>query len=268
MDIWMAAITYVMLSRICSLSQLYILDEFDESKMYPSQIALEELERLEQISSNNNPSDWGKEETSTMKIYSLNCRSLRKHYPDIISDNLLLKSDMICLQETWLEDDIVVKDMEIADYDLHLNSNGRGKGLAIYYKKEILKHETDVKEENMQISKFKSSDLDVIVLYRSQHGNLNQLRQHLEELINREKPLLVIGDFNFCFIDDSSQFLKNYLTKNFSQLVKEPTHIEGNLLDQANIRDPEGLYRCSIELHAKYYTDHRGVALMMTRMSR
>ena len=50
MDIWMAAITYVMLSRICSMSQLYILDEFDETKMYPSQIAMEELEDPKQQS--------------------------------------------------------------------------------------------------------------------------------------------------------------------------------------------------------------------------
>ena len=117
----------------------------------------------------------------------------------------------------------------------------------------------------MQISKFTSSDIDVLVLYRSQNGNLNLLRQHLEELINREKPTMVIGDFNFCFLEDSSQSLKNYLTENFSQLVKEPTHIEGNLLDQAHLRDTEGLYRCSVELHTKYYTDHRGVALLMKR---
>ena len=33
-DIWAAALVYVMLSRICALWQLYILDEFDSSKMY------------------------------------------------------------------------------------------------------------------------------------------------------------------------------------------------------------------------------------------
>ena len=65
--------------------------------------------------------------------------------------------------------------------------------------------------------------------------------------------------------EDSSQSLKNYLTENFYQLVKEPTHIEGNLLDQAHLRDTEGLYRCLVELHTKYYTDHRGVALLMKR---
>ena len=198
-----------------------------------------------------------------MKIYSLNCRSLRKHYLDIISDNLLLKSDIICLQETWLEDDVTVNELEIEHYALHLNSNGRGKGLAIYYKKDTFKHEADVKEQNKQLSKFKSSD--ILVTYRFQNGNLILLKQHLEELINREKPTMVVGDFNFCFLEDSSQSLKNYLTGNFSQLVKEPTHIEGNLLDQAHLRDTEGLYRCSVELHTKYYTDHRGVALLMKR---
>ena len=133
-DIWMAAICYVMLSRICALRQLFILNEFDESKMYPNQQALKELERLEEISKNNNPSEWEIEEKGTLKIYSLNCRSLKKHYQDIITDDELLKSDVICLQETWLEDDSIQEDVNILDYDLHLNSNGKGKGIAIYCK--------------------------------------------------------------------------------------------------------------------------------------
>ena len=121
MDIWMAAITYVMLSRICSLSQLYILEEFDETKMYPSQIAMEELERLKQISQNNNLTDWEKENDEILKIYSLNLKS----------------DDIICLQENWLEDDMSTEEFAIPNYELKLNSNGKGKGIAIYFKKEI-----------------------------------------------------------------------------------------------------------------------------------
>ena len=59
-DTWMAAICYVMLSRICALWQLFIINEFDESKMYPHQQALKELERLEEISKNKNCSEWEK----------------------------------------------------------------------------------------------------------------------------------------------------------------------------------------------------------------
>jgi exonuclease III len=197
----------------------------------------------------------------------MNCRSLRKHFPDIKTDDILLKSNIICLQETWLEDDTNMKDLEIPSYELHLNSNGKGKGLAIYFKKDMLRHKVDIKQQNIQISKFTSTEIDLIVLYRSQNGNLKLLIQYLKNLINREKPLMIIGDFNFCFLEDSSNFVTKYLDENsFSQIVKEPTHIEGNLIDQAHLRDREGKYKCSVEVHSKYYTDHKGVALLIKRV--
>ena len=44
-----AAMVYVMLSRACSQIQIYILNEFDESKMRPNATAMAELERLEKL---------------------------------------------------------------------------------------------------------------------------------------------------------------------------------------------------------------------------
>ena len=95
-----AAQVYVMLSRVCSISQLYILDEFDETKMYPDMRALEELERLDNISMNRNKNEWENDSKSALRITSLNCRSLKKHFLDISNDEQLLKSDIIALQET------------------------------------------------------------------------------------------------------------------------------------------------------------------------
>ena len=149
---------------------------------------------------------------------------------------------------------------------MQLNSNGKGKGLGIYFKKDILKHKADIKEENIQRSKFTSSDIVLLVLYRSQTGSLKLLKQYLEKIQHGDKPTLVIGDFNSCFINESPIFLMKYFNENsFSQLVNEPTHIEGNLLDQAHMRDTKGMFKCSIELHSKYYTDHKGVALLIKR---
>ena len=156
---------YVMLSRVCSLQQIFILNTFDESKMYPNMKALTELERLEEISLNNNPTEWEKENKNQLKISSLNCRSLRKHHDDISTDENLLKSDIICLQETWLEDDTITDDLEIPNYDLHLNSSGRGKGIAIYFKKKHFRHKCDIKKGNMQLSKFTSNHLDIVTIY-------------------------------------------------------------------------------------------------------
>ena len=206
----------------------------------------------------------GKDRQQNIENISLNCRSLKNHIRDIRSDDMLMKSDIICLQETWLEDDVATEILQIENYDLHLNSNGKGKGIAIYFKKDTLKHEIDIKEESMQLSKFRSDALDLVVLYRSQNGNQKNLTETLEKLIEREKPLLVIGDFNFCFLDDSTNLTKRYLNENFfSQLVNEPTHIEGNLIDQAHVRDTKGVNKYSIELHSKYYTDHKGLAVLI-----
>ena len=265
-DTFSAAMVYVMLSRVCALSQIYILDKFVESKMYPNPRALEELARLDKISRNENPSEWEKEGKEGLKISSLNCRSLNKHYEDIISDENLLKSDIIALQETWLEDDTVLEDLEIPGYTLHLNSYGRGKGIATYFKEKIFKHKKDIKLEQMQLSKFISSNLDVISLYRSSHGDLKLLNQNLEAMIKRVRPQLVVGDFNFCYLDSSSNSTSNFLRRNnFEQLIKEPTHIAGNLLDQAHLRNIKGDLRCTVNLHSKYYTDHKGLAIIVKK---
>ena len=97
-------------------------------------------------------------------------------------------------------------------------------------------------------------------------GYLKQVTQYLDDLMNREKSLLIIGDLNFCFLSASSILVTNYLNANsFSQIVEEPTHIEGNLIDQAYLRDRGGNYKCSLEVQSKYYTDHKGLALILRR---
>ena len=261
-DTFAAAMLYVMLSRVCSLQQIFILNTFDEKKMYPNQNALKELDRLEKISMNKNPKEWDKVKRNHLKISSLNCRSLLKHHPDIISDTDLMNSDLLCLQETWLEDDSITEDLEIKNYKLHLNSSGRGKGIATYFKESKFKHKYDIKEQHMQLSKFSSIDLDVVVIYKSQEASYENLNEAIEVMIEGEKPILVIGDFNFSYSDNSSNLTSKYMKeKLFKQMIMEPTHIEGNLLDHAHFRDFSGTLECTSLLQSKYYSDHRSLHL-------
>ena len=114
----------------------------------------------------------------------------------------------------------------------------------------------------MQITKFSSSTIDVVVLYRSQGGGMEKLKQHLEALDN----LVIIGDFNFCFMDKSSNPTKQYLQEHhFKQITKELTHIEGNLLDQVHIKDVREDNKYTIEIHSKYYTDHKALAVIVKK---
>ena len=265
-DTFAAAMVYVMLSRVCTLEQIFILNEFKESKMYPNLKALEELHRLDKISLNNNQSAWEKSDEGNLRISALNCRSLRKHYLDITSDALLLKSDIICLQETWIEDDEYTADLDIPNYELHLNSCGKGKGIATYFKPGIFKKDIDVKKADMQMSKFTSPSLDIIALYRSQKAHYIELNQSIKAMIEEDKPLLILGDFNFCYLDNSVNATKKYLKENnFKQLIKEPTHIEGHLLDQAHLRDINGILETTTDIHSKYYTDHKGLAIIIKK---
>ena len=126
-----AAQSYVMLSRIETISQLFIIDSLPDNKFYASPKALSELERLVKVSINKNPQMWEQKKEGSLNIALLNCHSLRDKIVDIKQDQTLLRSDIMCFTETWLRSDSVVEEIEIPKYRLHLNSNGAGKGLAI-----------------------------------------------------------------------------------------------------------------------------------------
>ena len=86
-------------------------------------------------------------------------------------------------------------------------------------------------------------------------------------MTSQNKPLLVIGDLNFCFLE-ASNATKSYLKANkFKQLITEPTHIGGHLLDQAYLKDRNAALKYSVELQSKYYTDHKGLAITLQRVS-
>ena len=263
-DTFDAAMVYVMLSRVCSLEQILLLNEFPENKMYPNQQVLVELKRLDKKSMNLNPSRGENIDTDAMKISSLNCRSIKKHYQDILNDNSLIKSDLIALQETWLNNDDDSEDLHIPGYELSINSKGKGKGIATYYRRDTFEHVADIKKTNMQLSKFSSAIVDIIVLYRSQQGSIQEMKQFIKQLEDVNVPTLIIGDFNFPFLEQGPNLTKQVFNKNkYSQLIREPTHIEGNTLDHAYIRDEMGLLEITAETHTKYYTDHRGIAVII-----
>ena len=258
-----------MLSRDCSIDQILLLDEFPESKMYPDMRALVKFKRLDNISLNKNQTLWEREDIKAIKISFLNCRSLKKHYEDIRTDNLLLKSDLITLQETWLDNDEIRDDLIIPGYELAINSKGKGKGIATYYNRDTFKHVADIKKDNMQLSKFCSANLDLISIYRSKQGNQQELNQLIKQLQNPDVPQMVVGDFNFHYLDEGVNSIKQFFKKeNYSQLIMKPTHTEGNILDHAYVRDKQKVLKFTAEVQTKYYTDHRGLALIVKQIEK
>ena len=257
------AMAYVMLSRIQDISQLFILDCLPVNKIYACDVALEELERLERISKNKNPTIWEKANDEVMKMSFLNCHSLLDKFEDIKSDSMLLKSDIICLSETWLKTDQFQEDLNLRNYNLKLNSISNGKGLATYFKLDIFKHEKDIKLESMQLSKFSANNLDVISVYRSKEGNERDFIRQLKSMLSVGKVTVISGDFNICLANRKSNQISSTLQAlGFKQLVNEATHIEGGHLDHIYIR---GIINAHVELYSPYYTalDHDALCLSL-----
>ena len=261
-DAFAAGMAYVMLSRVCSLDQLIILGTLKSSKIRVDPKVLSEVKRMEEVSVNRNPTIWNTSVPGTRVSY-LNVRSLRKHMEDVRQDFVFKRSDLICIEETWVEPGEDENVYQLEGYTTHLNSQGRGKGLAIYIKKNKFRHVMDLKSPNMQITKVTSENMDVISVYRSQEEPFLSLKNQVEALIDPNKTSLVVGDFNFCYKTSQNEFSSFMSKSKFNQLVEAATHIEGGLLDHAYLKCVGNQREATVELCSNYYSDHDTVTVFI-----
>ena len=230
-----------------------------------SLVVLEEIERLQDISINNNPTTWFKEDEKYIKISSQNVYKLDRHFEDLKSDVALMKSSLICCIETWIDPKKAdPNNYKIEGYSTYLNSVGPGKGLAIFSKPSFT-HERDSNGTSFQITKMTSEDLDVICVYRSSDGNKTELLSHLLRIITFNKATYNCGDFNICLFKVPQNVLTDTLkAHNFVQIVQNPTFKIGSLLDHGYIRQTNPF---TVTTYAPYWSDHDAVLLTVHKES-
>ena len=254
------AMAYVMLSRIQTLTQLYIIGSIPEEKIKPFQSALEELDRMNRVAINN-PDN----EDKRFKILSLNTYSLRKHIDDIQRDYHLLSCNVICLQETWLEGQEESNNLyQLTSFNANFNSKGRGKGIATYSSDSFI-WEQNITKANFQITKLFSSNMNVINVYRSENAGANFLEE-LEKLIEYDKTLIICGDFNYCYRSEKDHPVNVFFKeRNFVQLVQEATHREGRIIDHSYVFcvEPFTLDDFEAKTIGCYYSDHDKVVTLV-----
>ena len=253
---------YVMLSRVQSLEQVYIVDSIKTEKINISKAALFELQRLQKISLNSNPTEWDKESKSTLKVASMNIAGLNVHFQDLLLDQKLLKAQVLQLQETSL----CLGQYEFSDYDIpqfvntFFVSRGNGKGV-VSYSKIFPQMNSCNSDDSMQIQKHEFIKLDVINVYRSHNGNKYELIQRLDKIIDKEKATLITGDFNICGIQETRNVVGQYLERQgFLQVIQEATQIQGRAIDHVYINRTDLIIE--LQRYSPYYTDHD--ALLIT----
>ena len=217
-----------MLSRVQSLSQLFIIESLPDNKFYASPKALAELERLERVSINKNPPKWEQSHEWSLKLVTLNIHSLSDKIEDLRQDKMILMSDIICLTETWLRSDTGCQGLYITGFDLDANSAGEGKGVLTYSKSIKISDPVSIKKHKVQIMKVNTFQVDVINIYRSQGADDLELVHDLRRIINPDKTTIVCGDFNLCLKKQKNNMVTKGLEEmGFQQLVEEASHLKG-----------------------------------------
>ena len=283
--------SYVMLGRTEERKQLYIIDKLPKTKIYQDKEALKQLEILKAKSLNKNPPVWERSYEKSVKVCFHNIHSLVDKIEDVKADLVFPFGDLLIFGETWLtQGDIQsrnpdsssngvlptnynrnLKDsnedqesetggypheqgsyFQLPGYKLHLNSRGRGKGLATYYK-EKFEVTLSIPNDLLQMIVLEADNFCVICIYRS-HGD-KSLTKELSTSIPKSGQCLIIGDFNICSMSNPNHEVFTLLRlMGFNLLVTEATHFHGGKIDQAWLRitsDSEEAY--NTELYSPYF---------------
>ena len=162
---------YVMMSRVCQPDQLFIMEELAEENITVHADVQTECKRMDRVSLNSNPDRWNNMTIEGLRVSSLNVRSLRKHNEDVWLDPVLQKSDIVCVQETWLEDHECEDERYIPEGFVGLFCcEGRGNGIAIFVRSNIFGSNcsaTSHATPNLQMMKLGMPTVDIINIYRS-----------------------------------------------------------------------------------------------------
>ena len=248
-----AAQGYVMMSRVQSMNQLFILDSFESDKIYPSDIAMEELKSLYNMALN----DQVKARQEKVLLTSLNIRSLPRHHKNLLFDPLI-KGSIIALQETSCEPGEEYSNLQLPGYELHLVSQGRGKGIAVYFNADF--HVSgSINKEFYQISRLSSSKTDVTNISRG--ANKANFLRDLGTLAKCMKPCIIVGDFNIDYNGNPNEvIIKTIESCKFKQFISSSTHIHGGLIDHVYVRESSKQY--DVQINFPFYSDHAAISIL------
>ena len=146
-------------------------------------------------------------------VTSINICSLKKHFQDMQSSHKLTMSDVICVQETWIEpEQDNINQFQISGFTAHFNSIGGKRGITTYFTEKYSVVE-DIKKTNYQITKIASAETEIFNVYRSSNAS-TMFVDDLMKLVNTEKKTHIIGDFNLCHKSERG----NKMIKSLEQL--------------------------------------------------
>ena len=262
---------YVALSRVRSFERLFCIGQFKKSAIKVNKDALEEYERLKSNSIFDSVQNIDIS-NDTLSLFLLNVRSLKKHARDLKSDIRIMNNDIVCLTETQMSPESTIPNADSfnAIFDIFMNNN-ENKFLTLAY---ALRKQTMVLNEfenlpavtflKVNKSSFSECNIKILLLYRQHSQSIQSFCELLGYLIESKDLDIILGDFNIGELRKTER-LQNILSQ-FTQLVKQPTHIGGACLDHIYIKSSFlETYNIETNVFGIYFSGHDGVRIEISK---
>ena len=250
---------YVSLSRIESLSGLYISGDICKGAIRPDEKALVEYDRL-RTKSTMTPIKRFKLLPCNFIFSHLNARSFKCHFEDIESDHILTECDLMLFTETRMKNSISSSYDKIKDFNIyfHDDESDTFRSLAVCYRDtldfEYIDSIPGLLVFSVRKNTFMSKTFKFILLYKKNCLTHNDFAYMLEHMLSQYQDIdIITGDFN----EDSFNMPQNVLSKliSYEQVVTEPTQIDGRILDQIYVNKNAPLDKTCIVKHI-HFSDH------------
>lgn len=190
-----------------------------------------------------------------MKILYANAQSIQGKMNELGVVASDLKPDIILITESWCHSEITNSFLDLPGFELNGDlrtdrcdtHHGIGGGLLVYSSPEVKILPRDKNGQDDLFNQFCSFDimtegdtLTIVLVYRSPNSTAENNERLLKLVQDSPTNVILVGDFNFPGIDWKAEtassktgrsFLDACRERGFDQMVAEPTHIKGNILD-------------------------------------
>jgi hypothetical protein len=106
---------------------------------------------------------------------------------------------------------------------------------------------------------------DLILVYRfSENANVHEFTEEIVNILNLSRTVIICGDFNINLAKfPHNKFSKSLFNLGFIQLVNNPTHILGGIIDHVYLYSTN-MSTCSLyKIYPVYYSDHDAISFSL-----
>ena len=251
-----SGMAYVMLGRSQCLEDIYIQGNFDTTRIHCSQEALEESRRLEEVAKECTTPSFFQPSNGSVTIGFINIQSYMAHLEDLLQDPYLMSCDILGLGETWLNPG---EEMEIKGFKTYFGNGGRGKGIAAAHKKEIVSSVQIIVQTNFSLIFLSFEPVMIIFAYLSQGASYAEVVKEFKNHLTPSSQAIILGDMNFEWQTENNYFTDFMRASGYQQLVNEPTHDCGRVIDHIYISPSLNVNNLKMEKRSVYFSDHDAI---------